>query len=260
MDLGKQLKKARLEAGLSQRALCGDLITRNMLSQIENGTALPSLPTLEILAQRLQKPVGYFFGESLPSPEESPLEPAWLALEAGNPEEAQALLEASGPAGLREKKLLKSLILLTLAEKAAGENRNPYAAALLQQVRPQKLFPELEARRNLLMGEVQPDQAAYWAGKLPSRDRELMLRALAVLPEDPQRAGQLLDGADNRKDPDWAMLRGEAYLQQKLYSQAADCFRLAEDDYPLETAGKLEICCREQGDFKGAYHYACLQK
>ena len=42
MELGEKIRQARLEAGLSQRALCGDVITRNMLSQIE--TALPSPP------------------------------------------------------------------------------------------------------------------------------------------------------------------------------------------------------------------------
>ena len=34
MSLGEKLRQARLEAGLSQRALCGGEITRNMLSRI----------------------------------------------------------------------------------------------------------------------------------------------------------------------------------------------------------------------------------
>ena len=63
MDLAEKLKAARLEAGLSQRQLCGDTITRNMLSQIENGAARPSMATLQYLAQRLGKPVSYFLEE-----------------------------------------------------------------------------------------------------------------------------------------------------------------------------------------------------
>ena len=43
MELGEKLRLTRLEAGLSQRALCGDEITRNMLSRIENGAARPSM-------------------------------------------------------------------------------------------------------------------------------------------------------------------------------------------------------------------------
>ena len=49
MDLGEKLKKVRLEAGLSQRQVCGERITRNMLSQIENGSARPSMDTLRYL-------------------------------------------------------------------------------------------------------------------------------------------------------------------------------------------------------------------
>ena len=63
MELGEKLRLTRLEAGLSQRALCGDEITRNMLSRIENGAARPSMKTLGCLAARLGKPVSYFLGE-----------------------------------------------------------------------------------------------------------------------------------------------------------------------------------------------------
>ena len=63
MSIGQRLKQARLEARLSQRQLCGDVITRNMLSQIENGSAKPSMDTLRYLAGELKKPVGYFLGE-----------------------------------------------------------------------------------------------------------------------------------------------------------------------------------------------------
>ena len=36
MELGQRIRQARQEAGLSQRQLCGEEITRNMLSLIEN--------------------------------------------------------------------------------------------------------------------------------------------------------------------------------------------------------------------------------
>ena len=52
MELGEKIKQARLEAGLSQRQLCGDTVTRNMLSQIENGSARPSMDTLRFFAAR----------------------------------------------------------------------------------------------------------------------------------------------------------------------------------------------------------------
>ena len=64
MELGQRIKEARLVAGLSQRQLCGDTITRNMLSRIENGTVRPSMTTLQFLAEQLGKPVSYFLDES----------------------------------------------------------------------------------------------------------------------------------------------------------------------------------------------------
>ena len=60
MELGKRLRQARLEQGISQRQLCGEMITRKMQSQIENGSARPSMDTLRYLAQRLGRPVSYF--------------------------------------------------------------------------------------------------------------------------------------------------------------------------------------------------------
>ncbi len=60
MEIGKRIKEVRLAAGLSQRQLCGDTITRNMLSLIESGRAKPSMDTLACLADRLGKPMGYF--------------------------------------------------------------------------------------------------------------------------------------------------------------------------------------------------------
>ena len=63
MEIGDRIKQARLDAGLSQRQLCGEVITRNMLSLIESGKARPSMDTLTYLAEQLGKPVGHFLGE-----------------------------------------------------------------------------------------------------------------------------------------------------------------------------------------------------
>lgn len=63
MELGEKLRQTRLEAGLSQRQLCGEVITRNMLSQIESGKARPSMATLQYLAGQLGKTVSFFLEE-----------------------------------------------------------------------------------------------------------------------------------------------------------------------------------------------------
>ena len=56
-ELGKRIKEARLAKKLTQTEVVGTFITRNMLSQIESGTATPSLKTLEYLAGVLDIPI-----------------------------------------------------------------------------------------------------------------------------------------------------------------------------------------------------------
>lgn len=59
--IGKRVKALRLSRGLTQKELAGDAVSRNMLSMIESGTALPSTPTLLHIAKVLSVPVGFFF-------------------------------------------------------------------------------------------------------------------------------------------------------------------------------------------------------
>ncbi len=63
MTLGEKIKKARLDAGMTQSALAGDFITRNMLSQIENGNATPSVQTIQYISEKLSIPAGYFISD-----------------------------------------------------------------------------------------------------------------------------------------------------------------------------------------------------
>lgn len=46
-ELGRRLKAARLSKKMTQSDVVGTFITRNMLSQIESGSATPSMKTLE---------------------------------------------------------------------------------------------------------------------------------------------------------------------------------------------------------------------
>lgn len=63
MNIGKKIKELRTEKLMTQSELAGSEITRNMLSRIENGAALPSLGTVTYLASRLGVPAGYLLSE-----------------------------------------------------------------------------------------------------------------------------------------------------------------------------------------------------
>ena len=262
MELAQRLKQARLDAKMSQRQLCGEVITRNMLSQIENGVARPSMDTLWYLADRLGKPMAYFLDEDpVVSPNRRVMEGARAALERG-----EALLEVlSGyaqpdPVFDREYRLLKWLGLLQGAEAAADTGREIYARKLLTQAEemeslpPLSALPELSRRRLMLLGRVEDP------GKLtlPDLDEELILRARAA--QNPDRAAALLDACENRESPRWNLLRGKCCVQKGDWAGGEAYLYKAEAAFPKETAPLLEQCCREQGDFRGAYLYACRQR
>jgi transcriptional regulator with XRE-family HTH domain len=56
--IGEKIKSLRISKRMTQSELAGDQITRNMLSLIENGSALPSLQTIMYLSERLRVPAG----------------------------------------------------------------------------------------------------------------------------------------------------------------------------------------------------------
>ena len=65
--LGKKIKEARLAKKMTQKEVVGNFITRNMLSQIESGNAMPSLKTLKYLSQVLDLPDLILKEETLPA-------------------------------------------------------------------------------------------------------------------------------------------------------------------------------------------------
>ncbi len=259
MELGQKLKQARLAAGLSQRQLCGDTITRNMLSLIENGSAQPSMDTLRCLAQRLGKPISYFLEEPVLPPQQSRLADAWQALDDGQPETAWALASdpALSPSG--QLQILRSCAALALAETAIREGRLPYAQKLLESIAADcanapVLRSDLERRRLLLLFRCDPAEAVRLAGQLPE-DEELLLHAAAALQGgDPGRCIALLDAAQPSER--WYALRGDACFQLGQYEKAAQCYLSVEG----RSLRQLEQCYEKLGDYQKAYYYACKQR
>lgn len=168
MNMGEKIRHARLAAGLSQRQLCEGVVTRNMLSQIENGSAKPSLATLQAFAQRLGQSVQYFL------------------------EEGEA---AAQPAVACSREQDDELLL-------------SWAVAALEQKAPERAEHLLAAVRD------------------PGSDR-------------------------------WHLAYGCLLTARGEYNKALFHLRRGEKKDPASAWSHLEICCRELGDFQGAYIYAC---
>lgn len=256
MDIGKRLRQARLEAGLSQRQLCGDAITRNMLSLIENGSARPSMDTLAYLAEQLGKPISFFLEETPAlSANAACMENARAAYAKGEFADAETFLQKyCGPDGAMDNEfgLLKTLVLLSLAEAAL--DRPIYAKELLKEAgvamgRTCYATRELEQRRLLLLSQVSQEPV-----QLPEDDRPLLCRAQNALKAgNATRSMALLEACEDRQSVRWHYLRAEAAFMLGDYVQAAE-------HYPQDCYAKLEECYRNLGDYKMAYEYACKQR
>lgn len=269
MELGQRIKAARLEAGLSQRQLCGDTITRNMLSLIESGRARPSMDTLCYFATKLQKPVGYFLEEqAVLSPNQQAMASARNAFAQGAYRGVLQALE-----GYREpdetfdaeRWLLAALAAQLLAQQALEQGKKAYAISLLETAvlagdKTPYYTGDLQRQRILLAFRADPRQAADLTAKLPSLEAELLLRGQAALDSgDPVRCAQVLDAAE-APGSSWFLLRGKAALAAGEFAVAAGFLHQAEDAFPEACYPMLEQCYRELEDYKRAYEYACRQK
>jgi len=63
MNIGEKIKKLRLEKMMTQSELSGDRVTRNMLSLIEKGKAVPSMQTLSYIASRLKVSIAFLLAD-----------------------------------------------------------------------------------------------------------------------------------------------------------------------------------------------------
>lgn len=61
--LGEKIKKIRKDKKLTQKDIAGEKMTRNMISQIENGIASPSLSALKFIADKLEVPPAYLISD-----------------------------------------------------------------------------------------------------------------------------------------------------------------------------------------------------
>ena len=151
MTLGEKLKKARLERGLTQSQVCGEHITRNMLSQLENDLASPSVRTLEHLADALGVSVGWLL-ESDPVREK--LDEARQLYRGGAYKECFLLLNCADNIG-DEGVLLFIRSALQVCEAALADGRLREAeqvAAALRAVLRETLGDDVAAKTRILYG------------------------------------------------------------------------------------------------------------
>lgn len=237
MTMGQRILAARLAAGLSQRELAGEEITRNMLSSLEHDAANPSVATLRYLSQRLGKPIGYFLGEDGPSQ-------AIAAFETGDYRRCRELLSGE------ERRWLEPIARLREADAAIEAGRIPYARELLD---------GLDGRDCPLFGPESERKAAILRNRcgnfvtIPEDDGLLLKAESALASGHPQDAERYLAACD-RREAQWEYLMAQCRFRDGDYAAARDHYHRCEDRFDVRA--RLEICYRELEDYKMAYFYA----
>lgn len=163
--IGSRVKAVRNGAGLTQKELAEAAgLSPGLLSRIENGLAMPSIPTLQIISHALKTEIGYFFKDQEAN-----------SFVITHPGERRVVVSKSGPGG-------KSAYELELL--AEGMN-NPFMEPFLvtpvgedEEVSPrthdgQEFMYVLEGNIKLTAGSeeftLKKGNAAYWDGNVPHK-------------------------------------------------------------------------------------------
>lgn len=266
MELGERIKTARIECGLSQRQLCGEVCTRNMLSMIESGKAKPSMETLRYFARQLGKPLSWFLEEeAVLSPNQAVMEKAETAWKNGDFSGGlESLGDYRGPDPVFDsvRYLLEIALLLELASRAVRQGKLPFARGLLDRVAragENTAYP-WDRQRWLLLRFAAGEDARDLAPSLTGMEQRLLLLARAALDSGkPDRAAEYLAAVDQR-EPEWYLLSGQALMKKEDYAAAASALQTVEAQYPEVCLPALEVCYRELGNFEMAYKYACKER
>lgn len=281
MDIGSKLRELRAAKCMTQAQLAGELITRNMLSRIENGAATPSLTTVAYLAERLHVPVGYLLSDG---EEErfyrklSSLENIKHALRNGDfaicrdlcraldPDDDEVrLLLALSTAGLAREDFFCGRLRASMRhfdEAREHDALTLYSSGTVsaQAVIYQRYMHRISAT---LMTDITDEKAGHVT--VPNDricDYILTLEEAEAHPETPVRA--LLERAgmdissplsihilahDALRDRDYAGAR-------RMLSRILNMQERIPDPILYNVFYELEICSKETNDYRSAYEYS----
>lgn len=281
-DIGEKIKRLRLQRNMTQADLAGDQITRNMLSRVENGAALPSLPTVWYLADRLDVPAGFLLAEGDDDRiwrKMSRIDSIRRLLAAKN---YRVCLDVCLDGAEQDETddeidLIKAQCSLALAMEAFEHGRLHECCAMLDEAveyadrtvydassiraTAKVCFRFMHRLSALLYSEVLTDTDDLWMGGNTAFCR-YVLACESMEAGETRWIESYLHSAD--ASDGWTMLfrarlavRGGDYLEARHLLELVLRSDHTGGEVQIYCAFcELEICCRELGDFKGAYEYS----
>ena len=276
MTLGEILRQRRLELGLSQSAVAGTQITRNMLSQLEHDQASPSLKTLAYLAEVLQIPIASLLGEKNADLQDALFIARTCFIQGDYPGCMQALLEKQP---LPEEGIL--LLVRSTVETAKSYLQRGMvseARTILQNIVHQEGGYLNESDRLAVFGallecavadgtDLEPAMHAYLSAErdiLDGDTRNLLLASACLKKGQSQEASDYLQHVETETAQTMflkgvlAFREGKAEVGALLLERAEQTETLPK--YALsELYRMLEQFYSARGNYQLAYHYAVLR-
>ena len=284
MNIGERIRELRISKLMTQADLAGDRITRNMLSCIENGSANPSLSTIVYIAGRLGVPAGFLLaeqGDEMAYRKMSNLSNIKKAYTTGDVQSCRSLCLSGCPEPDDEISLLLANCDMGIAvdEFWSGKVRSScrfFDEALSYAEKTIYSTDAIEAEIRVYFRFMERISHTLYSDLL-DEEKILTVKSNTILSQyldaldafdsaDTSVAQQLIEQfADSSENSFF-----KAHLQNKLliadgnYKQAQKALQLLLQDsnLPLNkielytVLEDLEICCRENEDYKNAYRFA----
>ena len=284
MNIGERIRELRISKLMTQADLAGDRITRNMLSCIENGSANPSLSTIVYIAGRLNVPAGFLLaeqGDEMAYRKMSNLSNIKKAYTTGDVQSCRSLCLSGCPEPDDEISLLLANCDTGIAveEFWSGRLRSScrfFDEALSYAEKTIYSTDAIEAEIRVYFRYMERISHTLYSDLL-DEEKVLSVKSNTVLSQyldalyalddsDVSVAEQLIDQLTNSGENSFfkAHLQNKLLMIDKNYKQAQKALQqlLQDGNMPLNkielytVLEELEICCRENDDYKNAYRYA----
>ena len=282
MNIGDKIKNIRCAKMMTQQELAGEFITRNMLSRIENGFALPSIPTLVYLAEKLGVPAGYLLAdenEEFQYRKNAGMPDIMSAYTAGDWSICRDLCDNLGGSD-GEIQYIICLCLYNEAKEKFAEGDLRLAAALFDHFKKEAanaIYPIdnlIGASDSYLLciatisTSLVADIETVSAPPLHSL-AEPFCRYFARLIYA-QNYEQVLYSFDSEADEGSTLydehLNSKSKMKLGRFSEAYQILKkILTSDYDIPAPmlyfifSDLEVCCRELSDYRGAYEYSAAR-
>jgi transcriptional regulator with XRE-family HTH domain len=284
MNIGERIRELRISKLMTQADLAGDHITRNMLSCIENGSANPSLSTIIYIAGRLGVPAGFLLaeqGDEMAYRKMSNLSNIKKAYTTGDVQSCRSLCLSGCPEPDDEISLLLANCDAEIAAEEfwSGRLRSScrfFDEALSYAEKTIYSTDAIEAEIRVYFHFMERISHTLYSdlldeGKVLSvKSNSMISRYLHALDSLDSGDVTVAEALINQLAQTGENSFFEAHLQSKLlianknYKQAYKALQqlLQDSSTPLNkielytVLGDLEICCREDEDYKNAYRFA----